>query len=95
MPQIQDLLAAFVEFSDTFVDDYDVVEFLHRLAERCVKLVTVSEAGIMLADERGGARCAMSRRQANGCTSSNCSNSNTTKVPAWTPTVPESQYTAA
>ncbi|MGO9874814.1 MAG: GAF and ANTAR domain-containing protein [Acidimicrobiia bacterium] len=56
MPQVQDLLAAFVEFADTFVDDYDVVEFLHRLAERCVELVTVSEAGIMLADRDGRLR---------------------------------------
>jgi hypothetical protein len=50
MSREQDLLAAFVEFADTFVAEYDVVEFLHRLAERCVELVTVSEAGIMLAD---------------------------------------------
>ena len=53
MAREQDLLAAFVEFADTFVDDYDVVEFLHRLAERCVELVDVSEAGIMLADRDG------------------------------------------
>jgi GAF domain-containing protein len=50
MAREQDLLAAFVEFADTFVDDYDVVEFLHRLAERCVGLIDVAEAGIMLAD---------------------------------------------
>jgi len=60
MPQVQDLLAAFVEFADTFVDDYDVVDFLHRLAERCVELVTVSEAGIMLADRDGTLRYAAS-----------------------------------
>jgi GAF domain-containing protein len=53
MAREQDLLAAFVEFADTFVDDYDVVEFLHRLAERCVGLVDASEAGIMLADRDG------------------------------------------
>jgi GAF domain-containing protein len=53
MPREQDLLAAFIEFADTIVDDYDVVEFLHRLATRCVELVDASEAGIMLAD-RGG-----------------------------------------
>jgi hypothetical protein len=29
------------------------VEFLHRLAERCVELVNASEAGIMLADQAG------------------------------------------
>jgi GAF domain-containing protein len=49
----QDLLAAFVEFADTFVADYDVVEFLHRLAERCVELVDASEAGIMLVGSDG------------------------------------------
>jgi len=53
MSREQDLLEAFVEFADTFVADYDVVEFLHRLAERCVELVAVSEAGIMLADADG------------------------------------------
>jgi GAF domain-containing protein len=53
MAREHDLLTAFVEFADTFVDDYDVVEFLHRLAERCVGLVDVSEAGIMLADRDG------------------------------------------
>jgi len=56
MSRVQDLLAAFIEFSDTLVDDYDVVEFLHRLAERCVEFVDVSEAGIMLADRDGSLR---------------------------------------
>jgi len=56
MSREPDLLAAFIEFSDTLVDDYDVVEFLHRLAERCVDLVDVSEAGIMLADRDGALR---------------------------------------
>jgi len=53
MPREEDLLAAFIEFADTFVDDYDVVEFMHRLAMRCVELVDASEAGIMLADGEG------------------------------------------
>lgn len=53
MAREQQLLAAFIEFADTFVDDYDVVEFLHRLAARCVELVDASEAGIMLADRDG------------------------------------------
>ncbi len=56
MSREQDLLAAFIEFADTFVDDYDVVEFLHRLAVRCVELVDASEAGIMLADGDGTLR---------------------------------------
>lgn len=53
MTREQDLLAAFIEFADTIVDEYDVVEFLHRLAARCVELVNASEAGIMLADRDG------------------------------------------
>jgi len=56
MSRERDLLAAFIEFSDTLVDEYDVVEFLHRLAERCVEFVDVSEAGIMLADRDGSLR---------------------------------------
>ncbi len=56
MPREQELLTAFIEFADTFVDDYDIVEFLHRLAERCVELVDASEAGIMLADGEGTLR---------------------------------------
>jgi transcriptional regulator with GAF, ATPase, and Fis domain len=53
MAREQELLTAFIEFADTFVDEYDIVEFLHRLAERCVELVNASEAGIMLADQDG------------------------------------------
>src|SRR5476651_1672597 len=53
MPREQQLLKAFIEFADTIVDQYDVVEFLHRLANRCVELVDASEAGIMLADRDG------------------------------------------
>jgi GAF domain-containing protein len=56
VPREQALLRAFIEFADTIVDEYDVVEFLHRLAERCVELVDASEAGIMLADSAGELR---------------------------------------
>jgi len=56
MSREQDLLAAFIEFADTFVADYDVVEFLHRLATRCIDLIDASEAGIMLADRDGTLR---------------------------------------
>ena len=53
MAREQELLTAFIEFADTFIDEYDIVEFLHRLAARCVELVNASEAGIMLADQDG------------------------------------------
>jgi GAF domain-containing protein len=50
------LLETFVTLADTMVDSYDVIDFLQTLAERCVELLDVSEAGIMLADKNGGLR---------------------------------------
>jgi transcriptional regulator with GAF, ATPase, and Fis domain len=49
----QQLVEALVEAADTLVDDFDVIEFLHTLAERCVQLLAVDAAGLMLADQRG------------------------------------------
>ena len=46
----------FVELADTLVEDYDVIEFLHLLAERCVQLLGVSEAGVVLFDGHGRLR---------------------------------------
>jgi transcriptional regulator with GAF, ATPase, and Fis domain len=50
------LAGAFVELADTLVADFDVVEFLHGLADRCVQLLAVDAAGLMLADQRGSLR---------------------------------------
>ena len=47
------LAAAFVELADTLVTDFDVADFLHGLADRCVQLLEVDAAGLMLADQRG------------------------------------------
>ncbi len=52
----QMLAAAFVELADTLVADFDVVDFLHGLADRCVRLLAVDAAGLMLADQRGSLR---------------------------------------
>lgn len=53
----EQLLAdAFLELTDTLVADFDVIDFLHVLAERSIELVDVSAAGIMLGDQRGGLR---------------------------------------
>jgi GAF domain-containing protein len=49
----EQLVDAFVEIADTLVDDFDVIEFLHTLAERCVQLLDVDAAGLMLADSHG------------------------------------------
>lgn len=44
----------FVELADTLVDDFDAIDFLHKLAERSVELLDADAVGIMLADQRGG-----------------------------------------
>jgi transcriptional regulator with GAF, ATPase, and Fis domain len=49
----QRLAAAFVEVADTLVTDFDVADFLHGLANQCVRLLGVDAAGLMLADQRG------------------------------------------
>ena len=54
------LARTFVDVSDTLVLDFDIVDFLAVLAGRCVELLGVSEAGLMLADPEGGLRVAAS-----------------------------------
>jgi len=49
----EQLIEAFVEAADTLVDDFDVIEFLHTVAGRCVQLLDVDAAGLMLADQHG------------------------------------------
>jgi transcriptional regulator with GAF, ATPase, and Fis domain len=49
----QQLAEAFVETADTLVDDFDIIEFLHTLAERCVTLLEIDAAGLMLSDQCG------------------------------------------
>ncbi len=49
------LAEAFVELADTLVAGFDLMEFLHTLTERCVELLEVDAAGLLLADSRGRA----------------------------------------
>jgi GAF domain-containing protein len=44
---------AFVELADTLVDDFDVVELMHRLAVASVALLGNNQAGILLDDQQG------------------------------------------
>lgn len=50
------LAETFVDLADTLVDDFDIIDFLHMLAERCVRLLDVTAAGLMLADHEGQLR---------------------------------------
>jgi transcriptional regulator with GAF, ATPase, and Fis domain len=47
------LVETFVELADTLVDDFDVIDFLHMLADRCVELLDVDAAGLLLVDHQG------------------------------------------
>jgi GAF domain-containing protein len=50
------LAQTFVELADTLVAGFDLMEFLHTLTERCVELLDVDAAGLLLADGRGALR---------------------------------------
>ena len=44
---------AFVQLADTLTTEFDVIDFLHTLAQHCVDLLGVSACGILLADHTG------------------------------------------
>jgi len=47
------LAKVFVEVADTLVDEFDLIDFLHMLAERTADLIGASAVGLMLADQHG------------------------------------------
>ena len=62
-----DLLSdTFVALADTMVDDFDVIDFLHMLTDRSARLLSVSAAGVVLADPRGQLRVAAASSDAAG-----------------------------
>jgi GAF domain-containing protein len=54
MDESQRLAEVFVELADTLVEDFDVVDLLQTLTDRCVELLGADAAGLMLTDQRGG-----------------------------------------
>jgi ANTAR domain/GAF domain len=63
MADQQRLSRVFVELADTLVTDFDVVELMTVLAHRCVELLGASDAGVVLADERGSLRSVASSHE--------------------------------
>jgi transcriptional regulator with GAF, ATPase, and Fis domain len=49
----REVAETFVTLADTLVDDYDVIDLLDALVERCVSLLGATAAGILLTDQRG------------------------------------------
>jgi GAF domain-containing protein len=47
------IIETFVRLADTLVDSYDVIDFLQYLCERCVELIAVDEAGVLLVAPTG------------------------------------------
>ena len=64
MPNEALLTRTLVQLADTLVDDFDVVELLTLLTDRCVEVVGASAAGLMLAAPEGDLRVMASSSEA-------------------------------
>ena len=64
MPREALLARTFVELADSLVDNFDVVDLLTRLADRCVEIVDVAAAGLMLGSPGGDLRVIASSSEA-------------------------------
>lgn len=53
MSREQLLSRVFVELADTLVAEFDVLDLMHTLIDRCVELLHADAAGIILVDQRG------------------------------------------
>jgi len=58
------LVGTLVSLADTLVDDFDIVDLLTLLADRCIELFDVSAAGVMLATPAGELRVIASSSEA-------------------------------
>jgi len=64
MPREALLVRTLVEMADSLVNDFDVVALLSLLADRCVEVLDVAAAGVMLVAPDGGLRVVASSSEA-------------------------------
>ena len=64
MPKDVTLAGTMVELADTLVDDFDVVELFSLLTDRCVEVLDISAAGLMIISPEGDLRVAASSSEA-------------------------------
>ena len=64
MTREADVVRSLVEMAETLVDDYDVIDLLTGLSDRCVSLLGVSAAGVMLASPAGNLELVASSSEA-------------------------------
>jgi len=64
MPREALLARTFVELADTLVDDFDVVDLLTLLVDRCVDVLAVAAAGLMVVAPDGDLRVMASSSEA-------------------------------
>ena len=88
MFQESDAMRSLAEMADTLVQDYDVVDLLTGLADRCVELFGVSAAGVMLASPEG--RLGLVASSSEAMRLLELFELQATKAPAWMPSVPGS-----
>jgi transcriptional regulator with GAF, ATPase, and Fis domain len=64
MTRESEVVRSLVDLADTLVDDYDIVDVLTGLADRCVDVLGVTAAGVMLASPSGDLRLVASSSEA-------------------------------
>jgi len=51
--QAERLAGVFVDLADTLVDEFDIIEFLHKVTSQTADLIAARAAGLLLADNQG------------------------------------------